>query len=57
LDINGQKILVMGGAGLIEPHVVEELLREDVKDVIIYAKLGRGIYEYIEEALKDPWWN
>jgi UDP-glucose 4-epimerase len=54
LDIRGKKILVIGGAGLIGSHVVEELLKEDVKAVIVYDNFCRGTYENLEEALKDP---
>jgi nucleoside-diphosphate-sugar epimerase len=32
LDIRGTKIPVIGGAGLIGSHIVEELLGEDVKE-------------------------
>ena len=53
LDIRGKKILVIGGAGLIGSHVVEELLKEDVKEVIIYDNFCRGTMDNLEEALKD----
>ena len=54
MDIRGSKILVIGGAGLIGSHVVEELLKEDIKEVIVYDNFCRGTHENLEEALKDP---
>ena len=54
MDLRGKKILVIGGAGLIGSHVVEELLNEDVRQVVIYDNFCRGSYENIQEALKDP---
>ena len=54
MDIKGQRILVIGGAGLIGSQVVEELLKEDVKEVIIYDNFCRGTHENLEGALKDP---
>src|SRR4030042_5568434 len=54
MDITGKKILVIGGAGLIGSHVVEELLKEDVNEVIVYDNFCRGTLENLEEALKDP---
>ena len=54
MDLNGKIILVIGGAGLIGSHVVEELLKEDVKEIVIYDNFCRGTLGNLEEALKDP---
>lgn len=53
-DLKGAKILVIGGAGLIGSHVVDELLKEDVSQVVIYDNFTRGSYDNIEICLKDP---
>lgn len=54
MNIKGSTILVIGGAGLIGSHVVEELLKEDIKEVIVYDNFCRGTHENLETALKDP---
>jgi len=48
------RVLVIGGAGFIGSFVVAELLKEPVKEVIIYDNFSRGKMENIEESLKDP---
>jgi UDP-glucose 4-epimerase len=53
LDIRGKRFLVIGGAGLIGSHVVDELLREDVAEIGIYDNFSRGREENIAGALKD----
>jgi len=53
-EVKGSSILVIGGAGLIGSHVVDELLKEDVKEIVIYDNFARGTQENIEGALKDP---
>ncbi len=52
--IDGKKILVIGGAGFIGSHVVDNLLKEDVAQVTIYDNFVRGTADNIESALKDP---
>lgn len=54
MDIKGKKILVIGGAGFIGSHVVAELLKTDVAEVIIYDNFARGKTSNIAEYLKDP---
>lgn len=46
--------MVIGGAGFIGSHVVEELLREDVGQVVMYANFTRGTHENLAEALREP---
>ena len=53
MDIKGKNILVIGGAGFIGSHVVDELIKEDVKSIIIFDNFCRGTRENIEESLKD----
>tara|TARA_B000000557_G_scaffold262487_1_gene263388 strand:+ start:312 stop:1277 length:966 start_codon:yes stop_codon:yes gene_type:complete len=54
LDIKDAKILVVGGAGFIGSHVVSELLKTQVGEVIIYDNLTRGKKSNISDSLKDP---
>jgi len=54
MDIRGKKFLVIGGAGLIGSHVVDELVKEDVGEILIYDNFVRGTNENIAGALRDP---
>ena len=54
MDIQNKKILVIGGAGLIGSHTVDYLVKEDIKEIIIYDNFARGSFQNIEKALKDP---
>lgn len=54
MDLKNKKFVVIGGAGLIGSHTVEELLKEDVKEVVIYDNFVRGTHGNIENALRDP---
>ena len=53
MDIRGKKFLVIGGAGLIGSHAIDCLLKEDVKEVIVYDNFVRGSAENLSESLKD----
>ncbi|NIX76816.1 NAD-dependent epimerase/dehydratase family protein [Microvirga terricola] len=54
MDIRGKKLVVIGGAGLIGSHVVDELRKEDVGQILIYDNFVRGTVENLADALRDP---
>jgi UDP-glucose 4-epimerase len=53
MNLNGKKLVVVGGAGLIGSHTVDNLLKEDVKEVLIYDNFLRGSRENLTDALRD----
>lgn len=54
MDVKGKKVVVVGGAGLIGSHTTDQLLKEDVREVLIYDNFVRGRVENLADALKDP---
>jgi UDP-glucose 4-epimerase len=53
MRIDNKRIMVIGGAGLIGSHTVDQLIGENVKEIIIYDNMTRGTEENLKEALKD----
>jgi UDP-glucose 4-epimerase len=54
MEIQGKKILVIGGAGFIGAFVVAELLREGAGEVIVYDNFARGKMDNLKTSLHDP---
>ncbi len=54
MDFRGKKMVVIGGAGLIGSHAIDELVKEDVDEIVIYDNFFRGTHENLAGALKDP---
>lgn len=54
MDIRGNKVVVIGGAGLIGSHTVDLLTQTDVGEIVIYDNFVRGTHENLAAALRDP---
>ncbi len=54
MDVRGKKVVVIGGAGLIGSHTVDQLVREDVAQIVVFDNFVRGTHENLEGALRDP---
>jgi len=51
VNVHGSKVLVTGGAGLIGSHIVDGLLREGVREVVVLDNLVRGGLGNLSDAL------
>ncbi|OGQ50677.1 MAG: NAD-dependent dehydratase [Deltaproteobacteria bacterium RIFCSPLOWO2_02_FULL_53_8] len=54
MQIKGKGFLVIGGAGFIGSHLVEQLLAEGASQVRVYDNFSRGTRANLEQALRNP---
>ena len=54
MDLRGKRLLVIGGAGLIGSHLVDELLKTDAGEIVVYDNFARGTHGNLAAALRDP---
>ncbi|MCG8610269.1 MAG: NAD-dependent epimerase/dehydratase family protein [Pseudomonadales bacterium] len=54
MELKNSKILVIGGAGLIGSHTIDQLLKEDVAEIRVFDNFSRGSEENLADALNDP---
>ena len=53
MDINGSRLLVVGGAGLVGSHIVDQLIDTEVKEIRIFDNFARGTRQNIARAMND----
>ena len=51
MEIEGNIILITGGAGFIGSHIVDRLIEENAKKIIVYDNFSTGKKEYINKKL------
>jgi UDP-glucose 4-epimerase len=54
MDLRGKKLVLIGGAGLIGSHCIDELLSTDAAEIVVYDNFVRGRLENLSNALSDP---
>jgi UDP-glucose 4-epimerase len=53
-SMNGERVLVIGGAGFVGSHIVDQLLDEPVAEIVVLDNLVRGTRANLARALDDP---
>ncbi|HZT54535.1 MAG TPA: NAD-dependent epimerase/dehydratase family protein, partial [Gaiellaceae bacterium] len=53
-QLDGSTVAVIGGAGFIGSHVVDQLLQEPVERVIVVDNFVRGTRGNLAQACRDP---
>ena len=54
MNLDNRRIAVIGGAGFIGSHIVDQLRSEDVREIVVLDNFVRGTRHNLEAALADP---
>ena len=54
MDLKDKRFLVTGGAGFIGSHIVDQLIEEPVKEVVVLDNFVRGSRVSLAQAAQDP---
>jgi len=52
-DIENARILVIGGAGFVGSHLVDQLTQEPVREIVVLDNFVRGTWDNLRRAVKD----
>jgi len=50
MELDGKRVCVIGGAGLIGSHITEKLVQEPLEQVIVYDNFTRGAFENLSSV-------
>lgn len=54
MNLSGSRIMLIGGAGLVGSHIVDQLIMEPVKEIVVFDSLLRGTKANLAGAMKSP---
>jgi nucleoside-diphosphate-sugar epimerase len=53
VDLSGKRLLLVGGAGLIGSHLVDQLIREPVSEIRVFDNFVRGTRDNLAAAVRS----
>lgn len=54
MKLEGSRIMLIGGAGLVGSHIVDQLTAEPVKEIVVFDNFLRGTKANLAAAMKSP---
>ncbi len=54
MKLAGKKVVLVGGAGAIGSHTVDNLVRTDVGEIVIFDNFQRGTRDNLSASIHDP---
>lgn len=54
MELKDKRIVVIGGAGLVGSHIVDQLVQEPLREVVVFDNFVRGTRENLSQAMKSP---
>lgn len=54
MELTDKRIMVIGGAGLIGSHIVDQLVDEPVREIVVVDNFVRGTHRNLERVLRSP---
>src|SRR5262245_44496706 len=53
-SLTGSRIAMIGGAGLVGSHIVDQLVESDVREILVFDNFVRGTRRNLAQADKSP---
>lgn len=54
MDLNGRRVMLIGGAGLIGSHIVDQLIATPVAEIVVFDNFVRGNKDNLAAAMRSP---
>src|SRR5689334_23288020 len=54
MELRNKRVMLIGGAGLVGSHIVDQLVNEPVAEIVVYDNFIRGTSDNLAAARRSP---